>query len=191
MTIKVMGLEQGKNIMNVIMQTVKREGKYELPVRSNVQPEDLMANKLVGYKVLTRKLVRNYPKSADVYEYNAGENFAQADVKGAQKFLEEEKKRLSKKPFLTTYQYIYLPIFILFGSFGIYKSCSDNELKSNYNNLKIQNDSISRYHNTVINKFDSLEKEYNKVITEFDSLETELELFKNNKQKDTLQTKTD
>lgn len=115
-----MGLDQEKGIMDIIMQTVRREGKYELPVRNNVQPEDLMANKLVGYKVLTRKLVRNYPKSKDIYEYNAGENFAQADVKGAQKFLEEEKKNITKKkPSLTTYQYIYLPVFIIFGCFGI------------------------------------------------------------------------
>jgi len=94
LTINVMGLEQGKRIMDVIMQSVRREGKYELPVRNNVQPEDLMANKLVGYKVLTRKFIRNHPRAADVYEYNAGEYFANADVKGAHKFIEEEKKRL-------------------------------------------------------------------------------------------------
>jgi hypothetical protein len=189
MTINVMGLKQSENIMNVIMQTVNREGKYELPVRDNVQPKDLMANKLVGYKVLTRKLVRNYPRAADVYEYNAGENFAQADVKGAHKFLEEEKKRLSKKPFLTAYQYIYLPIFILFGSFGIYKSCSDNELKSNYNNLKIQNDSLSKNYNNVITKIDTLRKEYNNKVTAFDSLEKEITLLKNKKQNDTTPVK--
>ena len=57
-TINVMGLEQEKRIMDVIMQSVSREGKYELPVSNNVQPQDLMANKLVGYKVLTRNLVR-------------------------------------------------------------------------------------------------------------------------------------
>lgn len=178
MTISVMGLEQGKNIMNVIMQTVKREGKYELPIRNSVQPADLMANKLVGYKVLTRKVVRNYPKAADIYEYNAGENFAQADVKGAHKFLEEEKKRITKRPFLTNYQYIYLPIFILFGSFGIYKSCSDNELKSNYNNLKVQNDSVNKNYNNVITKYDSLKNAYRIKSTEFDSLENKITQFK-------------
>lgn len=93
-TINVMGLEQGKRLMDLIMQSVKREGKYELPIRNNVQPEDLMANKLVAYQVLTRKIVKNYPRADDVYEYNAGVNFANADVKGAHKFIEEEKKRL-------------------------------------------------------------------------------------------------
>ncbi|WP_303540284.1 MULTISPECIES: hypothetical protein [unclassified Cellulophaga] len=180
-----MGLEQGKNIMNVIMQTVKREGKYELPVRDNVQPEDLMANKLVGYKVLKRKLVRNYPKAADIYEYNAGENFDQADVKGAHKFLEEEKKRINKKTFLTTYQYIYLPIFLLFGSFGIFKSYSDSELKSNYNNLKIQSDSINKNYKNVITKYDSLKKAYRIKSTEFDSLENKITQLTNDKLNDT------
>lgn len=93
-TINVMGLEQEKRIMDVIMQSVSREGKYELPVRNNVQPQDLMANKLVGYKILTRNLVRNYPRAGDVNEYNAGEYFAQANIKGAHNFIEEEKKRL-------------------------------------------------------------------------------------------------
>lgn len=91
MTINVMGLEQERRIMDVIMQSVRREGKYELPIRNNVQLEGLMANKLVGYKVLARNFVRNHPKAADVYEYNAGEYFANADVKGARKFIEEEK----------------------------------------------------------------------------------------------------
>ena len=93
-TINIMGIEQEKRLMDVIMQSVRREGKYELLVSDNVHPEDLMANKLVGYKVLTRKLVKNYPKKADVYEYNAGEYFAEADVKGAHRFIEEEKTRL-------------------------------------------------------------------------------------------------
>ena len=93
-TINVMGLDQEKRLMDVIMQSLRREGKYELSVSDKVNPEDLMANKLVAYKVLTRKLVKNYPKKADVYEYNAGEYFPQADTIGAHKFIEEEKKRL-------------------------------------------------------------------------------------------------
>lgn len=76
------------------MQSVRREGKYELEVKNRVGPEDLMANQLVAYKVLIRQLVKNFPHKADVYEYSAGGNFAQADVKGAYKYIEEEKKRL-------------------------------------------------------------------------------------------------
>jgi hypothetical protein len=94
MTINVMGIDQEKRLMDLIMQSVRREGKYELKIKDKVGPEDLMANKLVGYKVLTRKVVNYYPMKANVYEYNAGEFFAQANVKGAYKFIEEEKKRL-------------------------------------------------------------------------------------------------
>lgn len=189
-TINVMGLEQEKGIMNIIMQAVRREGKYELPVRNNVKPEDLMANKLVGYKVLTRKLIRNYPKSNDVYEYNAGENFAQADVKGAQKFLEEEKKRITKKkPFLTTYQYIYLPIFIIFGCFGIYKSFFDKDLKHDLKELKIKHDSLEVRYKHVVTKFDSLEIEYSKALTAFDSLENKIKSLETEKSNDTLLVK--
>lgn len=42
---------------------------------------------------MTRKLVRNNSGAAGVYEYNAGEYFAKANVKGAHKFIEEEKKK--------------------------------------------------------------------------------------------------
>lgn len=189
-TINVMGLEEEKGIMNIIMQAVRREGKYELPVRNNVQPEDLMANKLVGYKVLTRTLIRNYPVSNDIYEYNAGENFAQADVKGAQKFLEEEKKRITKKkPLLTTYQYIYLPIFIIFGCSGIYKSFFDKDLKSDLKELKIKHDSLEVKHKDVVTKFDSLELEHNKALTAFDSLEKEIKFLETRKTNDTLHVK--
>jgi hypothetical protein len=189
-TINVMGIEQEKGIMNIIMQSVSREGKYELPARNNVQPEDLMANKLVNYKVLTRNLVRNYPKATDVYEYNAGENFAQAEVKGAQKFLEEEKKRITKKkPFLTTYQYIYLPIFMIFGCFGIYKSFFDKDLKSNYEDLKVKHDSLEVKYKHVVTKFDSLEIDYNKSLTAFDSLAKETKVLETKKTNDTLNVK--
>lgn len=48
-TINVMGLEQGKRLMNSIMNSVSREAKYELPVRGSLEPLDLMANKLVEF----------------------------------------------------------------------------------------------------------------------------------------------
>ncbi len=93
-TITVMGIKDEERIMNLIMQYVSREGKYELIVKDKVDPEDLMANKLVSYGVLTRKQIRNFPLKADIYEYNEGENFAKANLIGAQKFIIEENKTL-------------------------------------------------------------------------------------------------
>ncbi len=94
-TFRVMGIDDEKRIMNIIMQSVSREGKYLLQLKDNVDFYDLMANKLVSYKVLTRKLNKNFPEKSDEYEYNEGENFAKANLKGAYNFVEEEKKRLN------------------------------------------------------------------------------------------------
>lgn len=90
-----MGVDQEKRLMDLIMQTVSREGKYELEITNNPKSEDLMANRLVQYKVLTRNMVRHFPRRADCFEFYEGDNFAEAKNKGAYKFVEEEKKRLN------------------------------------------------------------------------------------------------
>lgn len=95
LTIKVMGIDDEKRIMNIIMQTVSREGKYNLKIKGQVDFYDLMANKLVSFKVLSRKLNENYLDKSLEYEYSQGDNFAIANIKGAYKFVEEETKRLN------------------------------------------------------------------------------------------------
>lgn len=90
-----MGIDDEKRIMNVIMQTVSREGKYNLKIKGQVDFYDLMANKLVSFKVLSRKLNENYLDKSLEYEYSQGDSFAVANIKGAYKFVEEETKRLN------------------------------------------------------------------------------------------------
>lgn len=105
-TINVMGLKQEINLMQIIMQSVKRTGKYELKLKNNPTPEDLIANRLVQYKVLTRTFVRRYPNNTDYYEYNEGDNFAEENLKGAFKFIEQEKKRLNPNYLMHTWNRI-------------------------------------------------------------------------------------
>jgi len=90
-----MGKEDGPRIMKIIMQEVSRKGKYELEIRDNPTPNDLMANRMVQYKILQRKVVKYFPKKADCYEYTEGENFAVANLKGAHEFIDQEDKRLN------------------------------------------------------------------------------------------------
>ena len=93
-TIRVMGIDDERRIMDLIMQTVSREGRYILKIQNNPNFEDLMANQLVQFKVLTRKLVKDVD-TTESFEYNEGDNFASAKLKGAYKWVEEEKKRLN------------------------------------------------------------------------------------------------
>lgn len=91
-----MGIDDERRIMDLIMQTVSREGRYILKIEGNQSFEDLMANQLVGFKVLTRKLIKDNSNN-DCFEYSEGDNFASAKLKGAYKWVEEEKKRLNPK----------------------------------------------------------------------------------------------
>ncbi len=93
-TFRVMGIDDERRIMDLIMQTVSREGRYILKIEGNQSFEDLMANKLVQFKVLTRKIVKDVD-TTESFEYNEGDNFASAKLKGAYEWVEEEKKRLN------------------------------------------------------------------------------------------------
>lgn len=93
-TIQFMGIDDERRIMDVIMQTVSREGRYILKIQNNPSFYDLVANQLVQFKVLTRKLIKD-TDSTESFEYNEGDNFASAKLKGAYKWVEEEKKRLN------------------------------------------------------------------------------------------------
>lgn len=102
LTIRVMGIHDERRIMDLIMQTVSREGRYILKIQGNQSFEDLMANQLVGFKVLTRKLIKD-SNNNDCFEYSEGENFASAKIKGAYKWVEEEKKRLNPNYLMRTW----------------------------------------------------------------------------------------
>ncbi|WP_426479525.1 hypothetical protein ACP3T3_08880 [Chryseobacterium sp. CBSDS_008] len=93
-TFRIMGIDDERRIMDLIMQTVSREGRYILKIQNNPNFEDLMANQLVQFKVLTRKVVKGVD-TTESFEYNEGDNFASAKLKGAYKWVEEEKKRLN------------------------------------------------------------------------------------------------
>ncbi len=93
-TINVMGVNDERRIMDLIIQTVSREGRYILRIQSNQSSEDLMANKLVGFKVLTRKLIKDQ-NNCECFEFSEGDNFASAKLQGTYKWIEEEKKRLN------------------------------------------------------------------------------------------------
>lgn len=90
-----MGIDEERKKMDMIMQTVSREGKLVLEITNNPQPTDLMANRLVQYNVLNRTIERNMPIKHDCFVFLEGKNFAEAKIKGAYKFVEEEKKRLN------------------------------------------------------------------------------------------------
>jgi len=67
------------------------------------------------------------------------------------------QKYKRKKP-LTTYQYIYLPLFTLFGVFGIYKYYSDKHLKLELDTVNMKLDSIKLENRNLILQVDSLTK---------------------------------
>lgn len=90
-----MGIDEERRKMDLIMQTVSREGKFVLDITSNPEPEDLMANRLVQFKILTRSLERNMPRKQDRFVFSEGENFAVANTISAYNFIEKEKKRLN------------------------------------------------------------------------------------------------
>lgn len=91
-----MGIADEERLMDIIMQKVSREGRYILKIQANQSPEDLMANKLVAFKVLTRKVIKD-KDDIEFFEYSEGDNFASAKLKGTYKWVEEEKKRLNPK----------------------------------------------------------------------------------------------
>ncbi|WP_426476108.1 hypothetical protein ACP3T3_12060 [Chryseobacterium sp. CBSDS_008] len=93
-TLRFMGIDDERRIMDVIMQTVGREGRYILRIQNNLSFEDLMANQLVQYKVLRRKMIKD-KDDVESFEYSEGDNFASAKLKGAYKWVEEEKKKLN------------------------------------------------------------------------------------------------
>lgn len=95
LTMRNMGIDEEIRKMNLVMQTVSREGKLVLEITNNPQPMDLMANRLVQYYVLTRNLERNMPVKQDCFVFSEGGNFAEANIKWAYEFVEQEKKRLN------------------------------------------------------------------------------------------------
>ncbi|KFF76000.1 hypothetical protein HX13_01200 [Chryseobacterium sp. P1-3] len=98
-TFRIMGIDDERRIMDLIMQTVDREGRYILKIQGNQNFEDLMANRLVQYKVLLRKVIKD-KNDIESFEYSEGDNFASAKLKGAYKWIEEEKKRLNPEYYM-------------------------------------------------------------------------------------------
>jgi len=82
LTIKVMGVKEEENIMNLIMQKVRRNGIYELPYTNNPTPHHLMANRMVSYGILNLNKVRK-KENQDILEYTPGKHFIEALEKGA------------------------------------------------------------------------------------------------------------
>lgn len=79
-----------KRIIEIIMQTVDRRGRYILEIQNNPSFEDLMANQLVQFKVLTRKVIKNND-NIESFEYSEGNNFDFAKLKATYKWFEEKK----------------------------------------------------------------------------------------------------
>lgn len=109
--IRSMGIDDERRIMDVIMQTVSREGRYILKIQNNQNFEDLMANQLVQYKVLTRKVIKD-KDDIESFEYSEGDNFASANVNGAYKWVEEEKKRLNPEYYMRIWNTISSNVLI-------------------------------------------------------------------------------
>ena len=81
------------------------------------------------------------------------------------KYLDSLKPK--KEYWLNKYQMIYLPFFILFGFFGIYKYLDNKELKSDYKILKSNFESLTKKYDSVIKQKRILPKQ-----TLNDSLQT-------------------
>ncbi|MFX0555818.1 hypothetical protein ACOCEA_03425 [Maribacter sp. CXY002] len=106
-TITSMGLDQENRIMESILDQVSRNGKYSLQIKNNVEFEDLMANRLVQYKILKREFIKStlinrgtgkeIPVNLlpNIFEYTEGDNFVAAKLMGAHKFIKKEKDRLN------------------------------------------------------------------------------------------------
>lgn len=106
-TITNMGLDQENKIMASILDEVSRNGKYTLPIKNAVDFENLMANRLVQYKILQREFIKStlvnrgtgkeIPGNLipNIYEYTEGDNFVAAKIKGAHNFIKEEQNRLN------------------------------------------------------------------------------------------------
>ena len=95
-TINIQGLKEKKNKMNLLMQNVSRQGYHLIEVKNNVGFEDLNANELVQYKVFRRTLEKGLTKDdKDYFRYEDGENFAEAKLKGASDFIDDQKKKLN------------------------------------------------------------------------------------------------
>jgi len=85
-TIKIQGIEEKKRILDLIMQNVSRHGIHKIEITQNVGHEDLAANELVQFNVLTRTLKNGMTKMHENYFlYTEGENFAEAKVLRAYK----------------------------------------------------------------------------------------------------------
>lgn len=95
-TINVQGLKEKKTSMDLLIQNVSRQGYFLIKIKNNVEFEDLNANELVQFKVLSRNLERARTEfEEDHFRYQEGENFAEAKLKGAFNFIEERKKELN------------------------------------------------------------------------------------------------
>lgn len=105
-TIRVMGIDDEKKIITLIMQSVSREGIYKLPIKREIKSEDLMANKLVQYKILSRNIIKNLPPNPDEFVYSEGEHFAKANLIDAFNFIENEKLRLNPNTFIKNWNYV-------------------------------------------------------------------------------------
>ncbi len=73
------------------------------------------------------------------------------------KYLESLKPK--KEYWLNKYQMIYLPLFIIFGSFGVYKYFAEKELKSDYKTLKSDFEILTRKYDSVIKQRKELPKQ--------------------------------
>ena len=73
------------------------------------------------------------------------------------KYLESLKPK--KEYWLNKYQMIYLPLFILFGLFGVYKYFAEKELKSDYEILKSDFEILNRKYDSVIKQRKELPKQ--------------------------------
>ena len=95
-TINVQGLKDRKNKMNLIMQNVSRRGYHLIEIKDKVEFEDLNANELVQYKVIQRSVEKGLTKDdKDFFRYEEGDNFAEAKLKGASIFIDDQKKKLN------------------------------------------------------------------------------------------------
>ncbi|MDG5493204.1 hypothetical protein [Psychroserpens sp. SPM9] len=77
--------------------------------------------------------------------------------KSFESYLESLKPK--KEYWFTKYQMTYLPFFIFFGFFGIYKHFDNKELKSDYETLKSDFEILTKKYDSVIKQTEELPKQ--------------------------------
>jgi len=96
LTIEILNPDEEKRIMERIIDEISRTGFYRNDITDKISFNDLAANHLVQFKIITREVKQGRTKcDLDYYEYREGVNFLEAKLKSPFKFIEDKKKELN------------------------------------------------------------------------------------------------